>query len=295
MVNFKVADTGIREATILGQGIGLALRGLRPIAEIQYLDYLIYALQIMSDDLATLHYRTKGGQKAPLIVRTRGHRLEGIWHSGSPLGLLVNSLRGMNILVPRNMTKAAGFYNTMLQSDEPALIIECLNGYRLKEKLPSNLGEFCTPVGKVEITRQGKDVTVVTYGATWRIVMEAAQELEELDISVEVIDVQSLLPFDTNHEIVDSIAKTNRVVFVDEDLPSGGTAYMMNKVLEEQKAYYHLDCLLLTITAKPNRPAYGSDGDYFSKPNVDDICEGVYQMMREGNPGKYSSIYLDEE
>ncbi len=291
----RVADTGIREATILGQGIGLALRGLRPIAEIQYLDYLIYALQIMSDDLATLHYRTKGGQKAPLIVRTRGHRLEGIWHSGSPLGLLVNSLRGMNILVPRNMTKAAGFYNTMLQSDEPALIIECLNGYRLKEKLPSNLGVFCTPVGKVEITRQGKDVTVVTYGSTWRIVMEAAQELEELDISVEVIDVQSLLPFDTNHEIVDSIAKTNRVVFVDEDLPSGGTAYMMNKVLEEQKAYYHLDCLPITITAKPNRPAYGSDGDYFSKPNVDDICEGVYQMMREGNPGKYASIYLDEE
>ncbi|MCS5663551.1 MAG: thiamine pyrophosphate-dependent enzyme [Flavobacteriales bacterium] len=287
----RVSDTGIREATILGQGIGMALRGLRPIAEIQYLDYLLYAIQIMSDDLATLHYRTKGGQKAPLIVRTRGHRLEGIWHSGSPMGMIINSLRGVNILVPRNMTKAAGFYNTMLASDDPALIIECLNGYRLKEKMPSNLGAFRTPVGLVETTKEGTDVTLVTYGSTWRLVMEAARELEAEDISVEVIDIQSLIPFDVNHKIVESIAKTNRVIFIDEDVPGGATSYMMQKVLEEQKAYFHLDSEPRTLTAKAHRPAYGTDGDYFSKPSVDDIFEEVYEMMRGVDPEKYLSIY----
>ena len=287
----RVSDTGIREATIIGQGIGMAMRGLRPIAEIQYLDYLLYAVQIMSDDLATLHYRTHGGQKAPLIIRTRGHRLEGIWHAGSPMGMLINALRGVNILVPRNMTKAAGFYNTMLESDDPGLIIECLNGYRLKEKMPSNLGDFRTPVGVVETTKQGTDVTLVTYGSTWRIVMEAANELEAEGISVEVIDVQSLIPFDVNHKIVESISKTNRVIFIDEDVPGGATAYMMQKVVEEQKAYFHLDSDPRTLTAKPHRTAYGTDGDYFSKPSVGDVFEKVYDLMREVNPEKYVSIY----
>ena len=287
----RVSDTGIREATIIGQGIGMAMRGLRPIAEIQYLDYLLYAVQIMSDDLATLHYRTHGGQKAPLIIRTRGHRLEGIWHAGSPMGMLINALRGVNILVPRNMTKAAGFYNTMLESDDPGLIIECLNGYRLKEKMPSNLGDFRTPVGVVETTKQGTDVTLVTYGSTWRIVMEAANELEAEGISVEVIDVQSLIPFDVNHKIVESISKTNRVIFIDEDVPGGATAYMMQKVVEEQKAYFHLDSDPKTLTAKPHRTAYGTDGDYFSKPSVGDVFEKVYDLMREVDPEKYVSIY----
>ena len=287
----RVSDVGIREATILGQGIGLAMRGLRPIAEIQYLDYLLYAIQIMSDDLATLHYRTKGGQKAPLIIRTRGHRLEGIWHSGSPMGMIVNSLRGVNILVPRDMTQAAGFYNTMLASDDPALIIECLNGYRLKEKMPVNLGEFKTPVGIPETTKEGSDITLVTYGSTWRLVMEAAKELESVGVSAEVIDVQSLIPFDVNHHIVDSISKTNRVLFIDEDVPGGATAYMMQKVLEEQKAYFHLDGEPRTLSAKAHRPAYGTDGDYFSKPSADDIFEVVYAMMNESSPSKYPSIY----
>ena len=287
----RVSDTGIREATIIGQGIGMAMRGLRPIAEIQYLDYLLYAVQIMSDDLATLHYRTHGGQKAPLIVRTRGHRLEGVWHAGSPMGMLINALRGINILVPRNMTKAAGFYNTMLESDDPAIVIECLNGYRLKETLPSNLGAFRTAVGVVEITKEGTDVTLVTYGSTWRIVMEAAKELEAEGISVEVIDVQSLIPFDVNHKIVESISKTNRVIFIDEDVPGGATAYMMQKVVEEQKAYFHLDSDPRTLTAKPHRTAYGTDGDYFSKPSVGDVFEKVYDLMSEVNPEKYVSIY----
>ena len=287
----RVSDVGIREATILGQGIGLAMRGLRPIAEIQYLDYLLYAIQIMSDDLATLHYRTKGGQKAPLIIRTRGHRLEGIWHSGSPMGMIVNSLRGVNVLVPRDMTQAAGFYNTMLASDDPALIIECLNGYRLKEKMPVNLGEFKTPVGIPETTKEGSDITLVTYGSTWRLVMEAAKELESVGVSAEVIDVQSLIPFDVNHHIVDSISKTNRVLFIDEDVPGGATAYMMQKVLEEQKAYFHLDGEPRTLSAKAHRPAYGTDGDYFSKPSADDIFEVVYAMMNESSPSKYPSIY----
>lgn len=287
----RVSDAGIREATILGQGIGMAMRGLRPIAEIQYLDYLLYAIQIMSDDLSTIHYRTKGGQKAPLIVRTRGHRLEGIWHSGSPMGMIVNSLRGVNVLVPRNMTKAAGFYNTMLQSDDPALIIECLNGYRLKERMPSNIGEFRTPVGIPEVTKEGADITVVTYGSTWRLVMEAAHELELVGISLEVIDVQSLIPFDVNHQIVSSIAKTNRVLFIDEDVPGGASAYMMQKVVEEQKAYFHLDSQPKTLTSKAHRPAYGTDGDYFSKPSVDDIFDAAYEMMREVDPENYPTLY----
>ena len=286
----RVSDTGIREATILGQGIGMAMRGLRPIAEIQYLDYLLYCFQGMSDDLSTLHYRTKGKQKAPLIIRTRGHRLEGIWHSGSPLGMMLNGLRGMYVLVPRNMTKAAGFYNTILKSDEPAIVVECLNGYRLKEKLPSNLGEFTTPVGVPEITKEGNDITLVTYGSTWRIVSEAAKELEKVEVSCEVIDVQSLLPFDTNHAIVESLKKTNKVVFIDEDVSGGATAFMMQKVLEEQKGYFHLDCEPKTISSKDHRPAYGEDGDYFSKPNTDDIFEKVYDIMHEHNSKKYPTL-----
>ena len=286
----RVSDTGIREATILGQGIGMAMRGLRPIAEIQYLDYLLYCFQGLSDDLATLHYRTKGQQKAPLIIRTRGHRLEGIWHSGSPLGMMLNGLRGMNVLVPRNMTKAAGFYNTLLASDEPAIVIECLNGYRLKEKLPANLGEFTTPVGIPEITKQGSDITLVTYGSTWRLVTDAAKELEKVEISCEVIDVQSLLPFDIKHSIVESLKKTNKVVFIDEDVSAGATAYMMQKVLEEQKGYFYLDSEPKTISAKDHRPAYGEDGDYFSKPNTDDIFESVYAIMHDHNPTKYPTL-----
>jgi 2-oxoisovalerate dehydrogenase E1 component len=287
----RVTDTGIRECTIVGQGIGLALRGLRPIAEVQYLDYLLYAIQILSDDLANLQYRTKGGQKAPLIVRTRGHRLEGVWHAGSPMGMILHSLRGMYVLVPRNMVQAAGFYNTLLQSDDPALIIECLNGYRLKEKLPDNIGEFTLPLGVPEILKEGNDVTIVTYGSMCRIVMEGVAELEEQGISCEVIDVQTLLPFDINHTIVESLKKTNRIVFADEDVPGGATAFMMQQVLEVQKGYQYLDSAPLTIAAKEHRPAYGSDGDYFSKPNPEEIFDKVYEMMREARPTKFLDVY----
>lgn len=286
----RIADTGIREATIIGQGIGMAMRGLRPIAEIQYLDYILYGLQTLSDDLASLSYRTKGKQKAPLIVRTRGHRLEGIWHSGSPMGGLIHFLRGIFILVPRNFVKAAGFYNTMLQADEPSLIIECLNGYRLKESLPNNLGEFTTPVGEVEITREGKDITVLTYGATWKIVTKAAQELQTLGIDIEIIDAQSLVPFDNKHQVVESLKKTNRLVIIDEDVPGGANSYLMQKVLEEQKGYQYLDSAPKTITAQEHRPAYSSDGDYFSKPSLDDIVEGIYEIMHEVNPLEYPKI-----
>jgi 2-oxoisovalerate dehydrogenase E1 component len=277
----RVQDTGIREATILGQGIGLAMRGLRPIAEIQYLDYLLYAQQIISDDLATVRYRSRGGQMAPTIIRTRGHRLEGIWHSGSPLGTIINSMRGVYVLVPRNMTKAAGFYNTMLESDDPALIIECLNGYRLKEKLPNNLSEIRTPLGIPEIIREGSDLTVITYGSNCRIAMEAADELETLGISIEVIDVQTLLPFDLNHHIVGSLKKTNRAIFFDEDVPGGASAFMMQKVLEEQNGYLYLDATPKTLCAKAHRPAYGTDGDYFSKPSADDLVDLVLETIKE--------------
>jgi 2-oxoisovalerate dehydrogenase E1 component len=287
----RVTDTSIRECTIIGQGIGLALRGLRPIAEIQYLDYFIYALQTLSDDLATLHYRTKGGQKAPLIVRTRGHRLEGVWHAGSPIGMILHSLRGMFVLVPRNMTQAAGFYNTMLKSDDPALIIECLNGYRLKERLPDNIGEFTMPLGVPDILKEGSDITVVTYGSMCRIVMEAAEELEKAGISVEVIDVQTLLPFDIHNRILESVKKTNRIVFADEDVPGGATSFMMQQVLEKQNAYQYLDAKPITITGKEHRPAYASDGDYFTKPSPEEVFEKVYEVMREAYPAKYPSLY----
>lgn len=286
----RVADTGIREATILGQGLGMAMRGLRPIAEIQYLDYILYCLQGMSDDLATVQYRTKGGQKAPLIIRTRGHRLEGIWHSGSPMAGIINLSKGINILVPRNLTKAAGFYNTMLQSDEPALIVECLNGYRLKEKQPDNLGEFTVPVGKIEVTKEGTDVTLVTYGSTWRIVMEAANELEKLGISAEVIDVQSLIPFDLTSEIAESLKKTSRLVVIDEDVEGGTSAFILQQILEKQKGFRYLDSDPVTIAAEDHRPAYASDGDYFSKPSADDILERVYGMFHESNPSKFPKL-----
>jgi len=287
----RVGDTGIRETTIVGQGIGLAMRGLRPIAEIQYLDYLVYAFATLTDDLATLHYRTKGGQTAPLIVRTRGHRLEGVWHSGSPMGMLINALRGMYLLVPRNMTKAAAFYNTMLQSDDSALMIECLNGYRLKEKLPDNIGEITEPLGVPEIIRAGDDITIVTYGSMCRIVIDASEQLAELNISCEVIDVQTLLPFDRHNTIVESLKKTNRIVFADEDVPGGGSAYMMQKVIEEQEGYLYLDSQPITIAAKEHRPAYGSDGDYFSKPNAEEIFDKIYVLMHEVDPAKYPLIY----
>ncbi|SDE04449.1 alpha-ketoacid dehydrogenase subunit alpha/beta [Riemerella columbipharyngis] len=287
----RVADTGIREATILGQGIGMAMRGLRPIAEIQYLDYILYCLQGMSDDLATVQYRTKGGQKAPVIIRTRGHRLEGIWHSGSPMAGILNLSRGINILVPRNLTKAAGFYNTMLKSDEPALIVECLNGYRLKEKQPDNLGEFTVPVGRVEVTKEGTDITVLTYGSTWRIVMEAAAELEKLGISAEVIDVQSLIPFDLGHAIVESVKKTNRLAVIDEDVQGGASAYILQQVLEKQQAFRYLDSAPITVTAEDHRPAYASDGDYFSKPSADDMVEKIYAVFNEVNPKKFPNIF----
>ncbi len=287
----RVTDTGIRECTILGQGIGTALRGLRPIAEIQYLDYLFYAIQIMADDLACLQYRTKGGQKAPVIVRTRGHRLEGVWHAGSPMGMILNSIRGMHVLVPRDMTQAAGFYNTLLKSDDPSLIIECLNGYRLKERLPDNVGEFTIPLGIPEILKEGTDVTVVTYGSMCRIVMAAAAELEQIGISVEVIDVQSLLPFDIHHTITVSVKKTNRVIFADEDVPGGATAFMMQQVIEVQDAFQYLDSPPLTLTAREHRPAYGSDGDYFSKPNQEDVFDKVYAFMGEVDPVKFPPLY----
>ena len=286
----RVSDTGIREATILGQGIGMAMRGLRPIAEIQYLDYLLYALQIMSDDLATVSYRTKGRQKAPVIVRTRGHRLEGIWHSGSPMGAILNTLRGINILVPRNMTKAAGFYNTMLEADEPALIVECLNGYRLKEPMPSNLATLKTPVGVPEIIRSGADITVITYGSTCRLAMEATEELSGMGIDVELIDVQTLLPFDIHHSIVESLKRTNRVLFLDEDVEGGATGYIMQQVLDVQGGYRWLDSAPATLSAKDHRPAYGTDGDYFSKPSVDDIVEKVYGILQEAKPEQYPPL-----
>ena len=288
---FRVADVGIREATILGQGIGLALRGLRPIAEIQYLDYLLYAIQIMSDDLATLRYRTVGKQKAPLIIRTRGHRLEGIWHSGSPMGMIINAIRGIHVLVPRNMTQAAGFYNSLLACDEPALVIECLNGYRLKEKMPLNYGEFKTPIGVVETLREGSDITLVSYGSTLRIVQQAAKELLEVGIDCEVIDLQSLLPFDINHDLVKSIAKTNRLLVIDEDVPGGASAYILQQIIEQQDGYNYLDSKPQTLTAKAHRPAYSTDGDYFSKPSTEDVFEKVYAMMNEVNPSKYPSLY----
>lgn len=287
----RIADTGIREATILGQGIGMAMRGLKPIAEIQYLDYILYCLQGMSDDLATVQYRTKGGQKAPVIIRTRGHRLEGVWHSGSPMAGILNLSKGINILVPRSLTIAAGFYNTMLQSDEPAVIVECLNGYRLKEKQPDNIGEFTIPVGKIEVTKEGKDVTLVTYGSTWRIVMEAANELEKLGISAEVIDVQSLIPFDLTYEIAESVKKTNRLVVIDEDVEGGTSAFILQQILEKQKAFKYLDSEPLTISAENHRPAFASDGDYFSKPSTDDMVEKIYAMFTEINPQKYPAIY----
>ncbi|MCT4699676.1 alpha-ketoacid dehydrogenase subunit alpha/beta [Tenacibaculum haliotis] len=287
----RVSDTGIREATILGQGIGMAMRGLRPIAEIQYLDYLLYALQIMSDDLATLRYRTFGKQKAPLIIRTRGHRLEGIWHSGSPMGGIINNIRGIHVLVPRNMTKAAGFYNTLLEGDDPALVVECLNGYRLKEELPTNLGEFKTPIGVVETVKEGTDITVMSYGSTLRIVEEAAKELAQVGIDIEIVDAQSLLPFDLNHDTVKSVAKTNRLLVVDEDVPGGASAYLLQEIVENQNGYKHLDSKPQTLTAKAHRPAYGTDGDYFSKPSAEDIFEKVYEIMNEANPAKFKSLY----
>jgi pyruvate/2-oxoglutarate/acetoin dehydrogenase E1 component/TPP-dependent pyruvate/acetoin dehydrogenase alpha subunit len=277
----RIFDTGIRELTIMGQGIGLALRGLRPIAEIQYLDYLLYGLQPLSDDVATLNYRTVGQQSCPLIVRTRGHRLEGIWHSGSPMGMIINSLRGMYVCVPRNMTQAVGMYNTLLRSNDPGLIIECLNGYRLKEKLPSNLLDFTVALGQPEVIRNGEDITIVSYGSTLRVIQDAAATLEAQGISCEIIDVQTLLPFDINHTIIESLKKTNRIVFVDEDVPGGAAAYMFNKVMEEQGGYKHLDVAPRTITGKAHRPAYGSDGDYFSKPNAEEIMTVIQSMMAE--------------
>ena len=286
----RVADAGIREATILGQGIGMAMRGLRPIAEIQYLDYILYCLQIMSDDLVTVRYRTNGTQKAPLIVRTRGHRLEGIWHSGSQMGGLIHLLRGMYILVPRNMTKAAGFYNTLLETDEPALVIECLNGYRLKEKMPTNLGEFKTPIGVVETIKEGTDITWVSYGSTLRIVEEAAKELQQAGINAEIIDVQSLLPLDINHDIVKSVAKTNRLLVIDEDVPGGASAYILNQIIDVQGGYKYMDSKPQTLSAKDHRPPYGTDGDYFSKPSAEDVYEKVYEIMHEANPSEFPKL-----
>ncbi len=287
----RVSDTGIREATIVGQAIGLALRGLRPIAEIQYLDYLLYALQILSDDLATLHWRTRGGQKAPVILRTRGHRLEGIWHSGSPMGGIIHLLRGMHVLVPRDMTRAAGFYNTLLLSDDPALVIEVLSGYRMREPLPENIGELTLPLGVPEILRPGKDITLVTYGACCRIALEAAGHLQQMGIDAEVIDVQSLLPFDLQGIILQSLKKTGRILFIDEDVPGGATAYMLQQVIELQGGFTWLDSPPRTLSSKSHRPAYGSDGDYFSKPNADQVFDAAYDVMHEANPGKYPALY----
>ncbi|WP_336070497.1 thiamine pyrophosphate-dependent enzyme [Mesoflavibacter sp. CH_XMU1404-2] len=286
----RVADAGIREATIVGQGIGMAMRGLRPIAEIQYLDYLMYALQIISDDLATVRYRTKSTQKAPLIVRTRGHRLEGIWHSGSQMGGILNLVRGIHVLVPRNMTKAAGFYNTLLESDEPALIVECLNGYRLKEPIPNNIGKFKTPIGVVETVKEGTDITLVSYGSTLRIVEQAAKELLEVGIDAEIIDVQSLLPFDLNHDIVKSVAKTNRLMVIDEDMPGGASAYILDEIINKQGAFKYLDSVPKTLAAQPHRPAYGTDGDYFSKPSIEDVFEAVYAVIHEANPSDFPKL-----
>lgn len=286
----RVSDTGIREATIIGQGIGMALRGLRPIAEIQYLDYLMYAIQLISDDLATLHYRTRGKQHAPMIIRTRGHRLEGIWHSGSQMGGILNLIRGVYVLVPRNMTKAAGFYNTLLEGDQPALVVECLNGYRLKEKFPINLGAIRTPIGVVETLKEGTDITLVSYGSTVRLVEQAAIELLEVGIDAEIIDVQSLLPFDLQHDIVKSVARTNRLMVIDEDVPGGASAYILEEVLNVQNAYQYLDSQPKTLAAKPHRPAYSTDGDYFSKPSIEDIFEAVYLVMHEANPTDFPKL-----
>jgi len=286
----RVADAGIREATIIGQGIGMAMRGLRPIAEIQYLDYLMYAIQIISDDLATLHYRTFGKQKAPLVIRTRGHRLEGIWHSGSQMGGILNLIRGVYVLVPRNMTKAAGFYNTLMEGDQPALVVECLNGYRLKEKKPNNLGSFKTAIGIVDIIKQGTDITIVSYGSTLRLVEQAARELLEVGINAEVIDIQSLIPFDINNDIIKSISKTNRILIVDEDVPGGASAYILSEILKQDNAYENLDSAPSLLTAKDHRPAYGSDGDYFSKPSVNDIFERTYSILHEFDPKKFPKL-----
>jgi pyruvate/2-oxoglutarate/acetoin dehydrogenase E1 component len=287
----RVSDTGIRETTIMGQAIGMAMRGLRPIAEIQYLDYLLYALQIMSDDLATVSWRTAGGQKAPVIVRTRGHRLEGVWHSGSPMGAIVHLLRGVHVAVPRNMVQAAGFYNTLLQAEEPGLIVEVLSGYRLKERVPANLTEIALPLGVPEVLREGDDVTLVTYGAGCRLGLDAAELLAEVGISLEVIDVQCLLPFDRNGRLLESLKKTSRIVFMDEDVPGGATAYMMQQVIEAQGGYYWLDSEPRTLTAKPHRPAFGTDGNYFSKPNVQDVFDIVYELMHEVDPASYPTFY----
>ncbi|MFN5887326.1 MAG: alpha-ketoacid dehydrogenase subunit beta, partial [Flavobacteriales bacterium] len=288
--DLRVFDTGIRECTIIGQGIGMAMRGLRPIAEIQYLDYLLYAIQILSDDLATVQYRTKGGQKAPLIISTRGHRLEGVWHSGSPMGMIINALRGIHVCVPRNMTKAAGFYNTLMASDEPALVIEPLNGYRTKERMPNNLGEFKIALGSVERLKEGTDITLVSYGSTLNLCLQALPAIEKLGISIELIDIQTLLPFDLNHDVKKSLEKTNRLLIVDEDVSAGATAYILEKILVEQEGYYCLDEAPKTLSAKDHRPAYGSDGDYFSKPSIDDIVETVYAMMSEADPGTYPRV-----
>ncbi|MCC6720734.1 MAG: transketolase [Bacteroidia bacterium] len=287
----RISDTAIRELSIAGQAIGLALRGLRPIAEIQYLDYFLYAVQIVSDDLATLHYRTAGGQKAPVIIRTRGHRLEGIWHSGSPMGMILNSIRGVNVVVPRNMTQAAGFYNALLKCDEPALVIEPLNGYRIKERLPDNIADFTIPLGIPEILQEGNDITLVTYGSCCRIALEATTKLAEFGISVEIIDIQTLLPFDINNSIAESVKKTNKLVILDEDVPGGASAFILQQVLEKQNAFKYLDIEPLTITSKEHRTAYGSDGDYFSKPNCENVFEKIYNMMHLYNPSKYSVFY----
>ena len=286
----RVADTGIREATIMGQGIGMALRGLRPIAEIQYLDYILYCIQTLSDDLASYHYRTVGKQAAPLIIRTRGHRLEGIWHSGSPMGGIINLVRGINVAVPRNMTQAAGMYNTLLEGDEPAIVVEALNGYRLKERKPSNLGQFRIPLGKVEVIKEGADITIVSYGSTLRMVETVAKELMQFDIDVEVIDIQTLLPFDITHDIQKSVEKTNRILVIDEDVPGGASAYILQQLIDVQNIFPLLDSTPQTLTSKPHRPAYGSDGDYFSKPSEDDIFEKVYAIMHESNPEAFPII-----
>lgn len=289
--DLRVADTGIREITIIGQGIGMAMRGLRPIAEIQYLDYLLYAIQVISDDLATVQYRTKGGQKAPLIISTRGHRLEGIWHSGSPMGMIINAARGVHVCVPRNMTKAAGFYNLLLEADEPAIVVEPLNGYRTKEPRPNNIGEFKIPLGVPEVVKEGTDLTIVSYGSTFNLCEVAAKQLAELGINVELIDVQTLLPFDIHHVIAESLEKTNRLLIVDEDVSSGATGFMLDKILVEQKGYYHLDSAPVTLSAKDHRPAYSTDGDYFSKPSIDDIVETAYSIMNEADPKAYPALY----
>lgn len=287
----RVSDTGIRENSIIGQGIGMAMRGLRPIAEIQYLDYLLYAIQVISDDLCTVQYRTKGGQKAPLIIRTRGHRLEGIWHSGSPMGMIINASRGMHVCVPRNLTQSAGFYNTLIKGDDPAIVIEPLNGYRTKEKMPTNLGEFTTPLGVPEVLTEGDDITIVSYGSTCNLVLQAVKQLQEVGISAELIDVRTLLPFDIDHLIVESLEKTNRLLVVDEDVPGGAAAFILDKILVEQKGYYHLDSEPVTLTSQEHRPAYGTDGDYFSKPSIEDIFDAVYEIMNEVDPEEYPSIY----